>query len=503
MGLQASALIGLLALLVIVLVHRLSRPACAPKTAAALTPLLDAASPPPPPAQAAASARRGHEWIGGAVGFAERPGNTEPRYKAAPAPRNSTLLLIGVISGSKNFDVRNWVRRAFWSQRPWRLGISWRFVVGDKLPRGDNDRVSLHYESARHGDIDVVRGSELPPRQARVALRWWIHAAAQAAANPEIAPRYVGLTYDALLVNLPRVAMRLRALPPAVERSLGRSASSRASDRRSERMAIKLVYGGSLFWGAWADDANGETPMERQCGRDGVCATWRCVRAVAPAGLVAARLVGDHASGAPPPLSPTTRHEAEIAIFKECASGGSRSRRRHPSAPPFLAAAPELQILSTHLLKRARPAILHRLGVHQMEVFPPLELWEKSERYHQTSAGRTPAAPALLAAAAVARAVHNASGAHRGALTYLQLRAAVDVPPFEWSAAPAGYPGTRSLLARGVTDGIAAEAVTERFHRQRAAAAGGAGQMSCARDLCSVWGMTPPPQYGMCCEERP
>ena len=93
----------------------------------------------------------GHEWIGGAVGRAERFGNRQRRHASARAPHNSTLLLLGVVSGCKNFDVRNWVRRALWQQRAWRYGVEWRFVVGSTLPRGDNDRVSLHYEAARHG----------------------------------------------------------------------------------------------------------------------------------------------------------------------------------------------------------------------------------------------------------------------------------------------------------------------------------------------------------------
>ena len=37
--------------------------------------------------------------------------------------------LLGVVSGSKNFDVRSWVRRAFWRQRPWRVGVAWRFWI--------------------------------------------------------------------------------------------------------------------------------------------------------------------------------------------------------------------------------------------------------------------------------------------------------------------------------------------------------------------------------------
>ena len=136
----------------------------------------------------------GHEWIGGAVGRAERFGNRQRRHASARAPHNSTLLLLGVVSGCKNFDVRNWVRRALWQQRAWRYGVEWRFVVGSTLPRGDNDRVSLHYEAARHGDIDIVRGSELPPRQGRIAVRWWLHAAALVAARaPASAPAFVGI----------------------------------------------------------------------------------------------------------------------------------------------------------------------------------------------------------------------------------------------------------------------------------------------------------------------
>ena len=38
--------------------------------------------------------------------------------------------------------------------------------AGRELPRGDNNRVSLHYEMAKYADIDVVPGSEVPPMQA-------------------------------------------------------------------------------------------------------------------------------------------------------------------------------------------------------------------------------------------------------------------------------------------------------------------------------------------------
>ena len=36
-----------------------------------------------------------------------------------------------------------------WAQRPWEYGVAWRFVVGERLPKGDNSRVSLEYESAK------------------------------------------------------------------------------------------------------------------------------------------------------------------------------------------------------------------------------------------------------------------------------------------------------------------------------------------------------------------
>ena len=504
-GSGARAVLAACALLIVVLVRRLSRPACTPqKELATATPSVE-----PQlrhvhtavvlPAQGGSAAKsglpksggaiRGHEWIGGAVGYAERPGNTERRYAAAHPPRNASLLLIGVVSGSKNFDVRNWVRRAFWLQRPWRLGVDWRFVVGTSLPHGDNDRVSLHYEATKHGDIDMVRGSELPPRQARVALRWLVHAAALSAREAGSAPRYIGLTYDALLISLPRLATRLRALGPAIERGVeatsGRPSSAYSDGARTAgfpSMTRRLVYGGSLRWAAWADGASGG-------------ATWRCVRAAAPAELLSARLVGDSAPSHEE-LGAQARRRAERRP-----SCGDVSRGR-----AFLAAAPELQLLSTQLLQRASAALLRRLHVHRLEVAPPSELWDRSLVHHQSAAGRTPAPPALLAATAIARAVANVSAAHRGAVTYLQLRSAVNVPPFSWEMDPPKYPGVTSLLARAVTDGVMAEAVAERFTRQRAAAVAGAGRLRCGRERCAAWGMSeaaPPHGQALCCEERP
>ena len=192
-------------LLACIVLRRATRPPCPlrpPKSDSTLAAAFDAVSLPQQQEEkqrqqqpAVATARYGHEWVGGAVGYAERPGATEQRYAPGNAsllraPGNASLLLLGVVSGSKNFDVRNWLRHGFWGQRPWRQGMAWRFVVGQRLPRGDNDRVSLHYEAARYGDLDLVAGSETPPRQARIAMRWWLHAASQASRRPLSAPRY-------------------------------------------------------------------------------------------------------------------------------------------------------------------------------------------------------------------------------------------------------------------------------------------------------------------------
>ena len=43
----------------------------------------------------------------------------------------------------------------------------------------------------------------------------------------------------------------------------------------------------------------------------------------------------------------------------------------------------------------------------------------------------------------------------------LGLRRATALPPFDWAAEPTAYPGPTALLARSITDGIAAEAVAE------------------------------------------
>ena len=413
-------------------------------------------------------ALRGHEWIGGAAGFDNRH----------HAPQNSSLLLVGIISGSKNFDVRSWLRRAFWQQRPWRLGVEWRFVVGTRLPRGDNDRVSLHYEAARHGDLDLIQGSEVPPRQARVAMRWWLKAAAyvdQAQADGSGGPRYIGLTYDSLIVSLPLLALRLRSIQPAIGRGGG-------------RRTRQLVYGGPLRWALWTDGATARS-------------TWRCVRTTTPPELLEARLPGDAApskngDGA---LSGRTRKQAERGR-----SSCSSSRTGASPTSSFLAAAPELQLLSSELLLRAYAALRRRLHLHQLEVKPPSELWDASLVHHQTAAGRTPSQPALLAATALARAVHNVSEAQQGAVTYVQLSHAATAPKFDWEmVARTPTAGPCVLFARSVTDGIAAEAVVDRFGfgRPRVGAAM-AGRTRCSRSRCAAWWgeEQPPPPQAMCCE---
>ena len=406
------------------------------------------------------------------MGYAERPGDTERRYAAARPPRNSSLLLLGVVSGAKNFDVRSWVRRAFWLQRPWRLGVDWRFVVGTRLPRGDNDRVSLHYEAARHDDMDFVRGSEVPPRQARVAVKWWLHAATQAALHPATAPRYIGLAYDAVLVSLPRLALQLRAY------GLARQALHRQPHSPRSPPPGRLLYAGSLRWAAWADGAAAGS-------------TWRCVAASTPKPLLDARLAGD----VPLPREPLRGAARRAASVSRRCSGGEGGA--------FLAASPELQVLSTPLLLRARGGLSHRLHAQRLEVQPNREFWDRSLTFHQTAAGRTPSQPALLAATALARAIRNVSSTSSNegeGVAFLQLSASAAVGTFDWEADPRVYPGPRALLARGITDGVIAEAVAERFARQRPLAAN-VGRILCSQTSCQAWSVTNAAEAALCCDE--
>ena len=70
------------------------------------------------PAQAAAATVKpadspvGHEWLGGAVGGSEGAGHDERWGTAQQQPRNGSLLVLGILSGSRNFEQRDWLRRS-------------------------------------------------------------------------------------------------------------------------------------------------------------------------------------------------------------------------------------------------------------------------------------------------------------------------------------------------------------------------------------------------------
>ena len=125
------------------------------------------------------------------------------------------------------------------------------------------------------------------------------------------------------------------------------------------------------------------------------------------------------------------------------------------------------------------------------------------------AAGRTPSQPALLAATALARAVWNATAAvppigaapHQPQMAYLQLHDSTQLGPFSWEAEPSTYPGARALLARGVLDGVMAEAVAERFARQRREAVSAVGHVRCGQSQCATWGADRSVTAAQCCEE--
>ena len=100
--------------------------------------------------------------------------------------------------------------------------------------------------------------------------------------------------------------------------------------------------------------------------------------------------------------------------------------------------------------------------------------------------------------------MHNASGAV--ALAYLQLHASTDVAAFSWEVDPPAYPGARAVLARGVINGIMAEAVVERFGRHGgASAASAAGRVRCDAAACAAWGLPAPSgvtSSAACCDEE-
>lgn len=395
---------------------------------------------------------QGHEWLGGAVHFREAP--TPP----PPLRRNASLLLLGVLSGCKNFDARWWVRRAFWAQRPWLLGVDWRFVVASKLPRGDNDRVSLHYEVTRFGDIELVRGSEIPPTQAYTPLLWWVTAASHYAQQPD-APSFFGLSADSVLVSLPHLAIRLSSI-----------------HRAPSRVNRRFTYAGDFRWGAWDDAA---------------VLPWSCVAASFKVGQASwcshrRRLVGD----CPTPLDALTRESFERVeslhrSSRTCSSSSSNT---------FLAASPELQILSAPLLLRV--AGMLRMDGQRLEVMPPPQLWERSTSFHQSAAGRTPFHPALLAASALARAVSNASS-NRLRVLYLRLRTGRERHTIAWGSNSSRVAEGRFLLVRRVDDSLKAEAATWRLQLWHVLTR--QPRFRCPRRCCSEWG-SPDALPIECCE---
>ena len=84
-------------------------------------------------AREAAEPAAGHEWAGGEVGGADQLNRPDRWGPHNVPPANGSLLLLGILSGSRNFAPRDMLRRALWAQAPWRLGAAWRFVVGTRL----------------------------------------------------------------------------------------------------------------------------------------------------------------------------------------------------------------------------------------------------------------------------------------------------------------------------------------------------------------------------------
>jgi hypothetical protein len=264
----------------------------------------------------------------------------------------------------------------------------------------------------------------------------------------------------------------------------------------------RYLYGGDLRWAAWAESSE----------RAG--ATWRCVSAVTPVELLSARLAGDvgpPADTLTPSGRQTATKAAESGSFSSActrggrgtkgASDGNSAGNRGGTSGTFLAASPELQVLSAPLLRALQGPMAYRLRAHRLEVVPPLSLWDRSETYHQSAAGRTPSQPALLAATVLARAVYNASRT-RGGIAYVELRSAPDAPAFSWEVEPLVVPGARSLLVRGVTNGIAAEAVVERFERQQRSPSNVPVRVRCSRARCEQWGLAEADAATACCETQ-
>ena len=145
-----------------------------------------------------------------------------------------------------------------------------------------------------------------------------------------------------------------------------------------------------------------------------------------------------------------------------------------------------MQVLSGPLLLRVAAQL--RMQGQRLEVFPPAALWDHSLKFHQSAAGRTPFHPALLAATALARAVHNAS---TGGLpvTYLRLRTGGHRHIASWDSNMSTAPEGRFLLVRRVDDSLKAEAALWRLQLWRVATPLPA-RIRCPRERCLDWGAT-------------
>ena len=431
-------------------------------------------------AQDEAESPVGHEWLGGAVGGAELPGRSERWGPGQQEPRNSSLLLLGVLSGSRNFDQRDWLRRGYWAQRAWRRGVEWRFVVGRELPKGDNNRVSLEYEEQRYRDIDIVSGSELPPAQAVKGLSWLLKVARDAQRSPQAAPVFVGLSSDAVLLSLPHVAVSLR---PLVRRRWAPRPGAPAGDTSTRR----YVYAGALRWATMPLALGGSS------GGGGATAgtAWRCVQATTAAALLDARLAGDAPSTAAAPAAGSRAALGRSGARAACGDGAQDAA--------FLAAGPELSILDAGLLARVAPELDQLLEpklAAQLNVEPSAKQWQRHPEKRGEPHGHTPAEPALVTAIAAASLVQRAAVAARLplTLTHLDLHSVESTYGFSWEGGPPPV-GARTLLARGLDDALQAEVAFDVMSRQRVRPP----QLQCSASRCKGWALTGTSAPPLCC----
>ena len=431
-------------------------------------------------AQDEAESPVGHEWLGGAVGGAELPGRSERWGPGQQEPRNSSLLLLGVLSGSRNFDQRDWLRRGYWAQRAWRRGVEWRFVVGRELPKGDNNRVSLEYEEQRYRDIDIVSGSELPPAQAVKGLSWLLKVARDAQRSPQAAPVFVGLSSDAVLLSLPHVAVSLR---PLVRRRWAPRPGAPAGDTSTRR----YVYAGALRWATMPLALGGSS------GGGGATAgtAWRCVQATTAAALLDARLAGDAPSTAAAPAAGSRAALGRSGARAACGDGAQDAA--------FLAAGPELSILDAGLLARVAPELDQLLEpklAAQLNVEPSAKQWQRHPEKRGEPHGHTPAEPALVTATAAASLVQRAAVAARLplTLTHLDLHSVESTYGFSWEGGPPPV-GARTLLARGLDDALQAEVAFDVMSRQRVRPP----QLQCSASRCKGWALTGTSAPPLCC----